>query len=70
LEYLIGVRSSDPYGIKEVFKAMRDGPKVQSHLVGHKSVGVIKQVNITPSERTVLLEKEQHTQIESKLSDF
>lgn len=48
-EYLIRVGSSDSYGIEEVFKAMRDGPEVQSHLVGHQSVSVVKQVDITPS---------------------
>lgn len=54
-EYLIWVGSSDSYWVEEVFKAMRDRPEVQSHLVGHESVSVVKQVDITPSKWTVLL---------------
>lgn len=37
---------------------MRDRPEVQSHLVGHQSVSVVKQVDITPSQWTVLLKGE------------
>lgn len=48
-EYLIRVGSSDAYGIEKVFKTMRDRPEVQSHLVSHQGVSVVKQVDITPS---------------------
>lgn len=57
-KYLIRVGSSDSYGVEEVFKAMRDRPEVQSHFVGHQSVSIVKQVDITPRQWTVLLKGE------------
>lgn len=38
---------------------MGNRPEVQSHLVSHKSVSVIKQVDVTPGQRTVLLNREK-----------
>lgn len=58
-KYLIRVRPSDSYRIEKIFKAMRDRPEVQSHLVGHQSVGIIKQVDISPGQWTVLLGNKQ-----------
>lgn len=58
-EYLIWVGACDSYGVKEVFKAMRNRPEVQSHLVSHQIVGIVKQVDITPGQGTVLLNGER-----------
>lgn len=57
ISYLIGIGSSHPYGVKQIFKAVRYRPEVQSHLVGHQCVSVVKQVNVTPSQWTVFLQK-------------
>lgn len=40
--YLIWIGSSHPYGVKQILKAMRNRPEVQSHLVGHQCVSVVK----------------------------
>lgn len=40
---------------------MRDGPEVQSHLVGHQCVSVVKQVDVTPSQWAVLLKRTDKT---------
>lgn len=55
VQYLVGVGPGDPYGVEEVLQAMRNWPEVQSQLVRHKSVCVVKQVDVTPGQRTVLL---------------
>lgn len=47
--YLIWIGSCHPDGVKKIFKTMRYRPEVESHLVGHQGVSVVKQVNITPS---------------------
>lgn len=54
--YLIGVGPGDAYRVEQVFKAMRDRPEIQSHLVGHQSVCVIKQVDVPPGQGTMLLQ--------------
>lgn len=38
---------------------MRDGPEVERHLSCYQRVGVVKQVDVAPSQRTVLLR--EHT---------
>lgn len=40
---------------------MRDRPEVESHLVGHQRVSVVKQVDVAPGQWTVLLSREDRT---------
>lgn len=57
--HLIGVGACDPDGIEKIFKAMRNRPQVECHLVCHQSVRVVKQVDVAPSQRTVLLKEKE-----------
>lgn len=55
--HLVGVRACDADRVEQVFQAVWDGPEVESHLPCYECVGVVKQVDVAPGERTVLLQE-------------
>lgn len=55
--HLVGVGAGDADGVEQVFQAMRDRPQVESHFSCHQRVRVVKQVDVAPGQRTVLLHK-------------
>lgn len=54
--HLVGVGARDADGVEQVFQAVWDGPEVQCHFSCHQRVGVVKQVDVAPGQRTVLLQ--------------
>ena len=55
--HLVGVRAGDADRVEQVFQAVWDGPEVESHLPCDECVGVVKQVDVAPGQRTVLLQE-------------
>lgn len=55
LWYLVGVGTSNSNGVQKVFKAVRDGPQTQGHFPRNQDICVVKEVDIPPGQRTVLL---------------
>lgn len=58
--HLVGVGARDADGVEQVFQAVWDGPEVERHFPCHQRVGVVKQVDVAPGQRTVLLQERQH----------
>lgn len=57
--HLVGVGTSDSNGVEKVFEAVRDGPQAEGHFTRNQDVCVVKEVDVAPGQRTVLLEDEQ-----------
>lgn len=57
--HLVGVGTSNTNGVEKVFEAVRDGPKAEGHFPRDQDVCVVKEVDVAPGQRTVLLEDEQ-----------
>lgn len=55
--HLVGVGACDSDGVEQVLHAVRDRPQVERHLPCYQCVGVVKQVDVAPGERTVLLQE-------------
>lgn len=65
--YLVGVGARDADGVEQVFQAVWDRPQVESHLACYQCVGVVKQVDVAPGERTVLLQENTRRMMHMKM---
>lgn len=45
---------------------MRDRPEVESHLVGHQRVSVVKQIDVAPSQWAVFLREDETGRFKNK----
>ena len=56
VSHLVGVGPRDTDGVEQVFQAVGNRPQVEGHLPRHQCVCVVKQVDVAPGQRTVLLQ--------------
>jgi len=54
--HLVGVGACDTDRVEQILQTMWDWPQVESHLSCYQCVGVVKQVDVSPGERTMLLQ--------------
>lgn len=54
--HLVRVGTSDSNGVEKVFEAVGDWPQAEGHFTRNQDVSVVKEVDVAPGQRTVLLE--------------